>query len=558
MSNEKNQPQRSGVQIAADGTEEHWNPAVGRWVTVAPLPSPLHRNLTRAPMQALAPSKGSSNVALPTPEAPRVKKGQSTLPSYLKTAKPSKDTALTADERRLANTDITSLRSQTSTRETIRQFIKASPDLSAAITSYVRTGITSGWTAIAYDPDGVVNKEATSAVAQIITRMNILNDYTIGYDDSMSIRALSEAWAKELLSYGGMGGELVLDKALLPDKIQPVTITQIRLYPSADGKKLVPKQELSGLTISLDVPTFFMVTLDQDLLTPYPESPVESAQQSVLFAADFMNDVRRIIKRALHPRMVATIDEEKFRKNLPLEVSADQDKAIEYMNSMITGLQDTINGLEPHEALVLFDAVTIEVIDHGNTNLSNEYEVIQGMADAKLSAGTKALPTVLGKSGGASNVASTEAMMFLKYVEGTVWGKLNEMFSKIFTLAVRLMGHDVYVKFEFDAINLKPEAELESFYAMRQSRVLELLSHGFLGDEEASIRLTGHLPGPQFKPLSGTGFFTAPATPAGDGYNGASNSGSALNQSTKANTPTGGARGDNKKRAEVVELRDVR
>jgi hypothetical protein len=502
-------------------------------------------------------SRVEAKVDLPSPPEPRgVKAKQQILPSYLRSAKPNPDSPLPLNDPRNFNADITALRVGNNTWDVIRDFVRASPDLSAAVTSYIRTGVTNEFTVIAKNLDGTVNEEGTIAVAQIMTRMNILNDYSIGYDDSMSIRSLSEAWAKELMTYGAMAGELVLNRARLPDKIQPVSVAQIRLFPSDDGKKLRPVQVIGAEEIDLDIPTFFMVSLDQDVRDAYAQSPIESAIQSVLFSADFMNDIRRIVKRAIHPRLDVSIDEEKFRKAIPEEYKYDQNKLTEYMNSVLSQLEQKINGLDPEDAMVHFDSIGIDIIDHGNTNLSNEYKVIQELADAKMATGAKVLPTVLGKSNGTSNVASAEVLMFVKYVEGSVWGKLNEMFSKIFTLAARLMGHDVYVEFQFAPINLRPESELEAFKSMKQSRILDLLSLGMITDAEAAIQLTGHLPPQGYKPLSGTMFRAGAGVvePAGNGYNGATNSGSTMNQNLNSDAPTGGARGQNKKAAEVIEI----
>jgi hypothetical protein len=78
---------------------------------------------------------------------------------------------------------------------------------------------------------------------------------------------------------------------------------------------------------------------------------------------------------------------------------------------------------------------------------------------------------------------------------------------------------------------------------------LELLSLGLVTDAEASLKLTGKLPPPGYKPLSGTMFKSAteqnsPQQP--------SNSGSTLNQNLNGDTPST-ARGQNKK-AEVVKF----
>ena len=484
-------------------------------------------------------------VALPSPAPPKVPSSQQSLPSYLRTAKPSTTSPLLRVDRGLASLDVSSYRLGADSREVIRNFTRASPELSAAVGAYVRTGITSNYTAVAKNLDGTCNPEASSTLMQLIARMDVLNDYTIGFDSSYSLRTICEIWARDIVTQGAMCGELVLDKARLPDKIQPIATQQIRMFPSADGKRLIPQQFVGGHYIPLDVPTFFMVTLDPDLLEAYPVSMIESAIQAVIFSGDFMNDLRRVVRKALHPRATVTIDEEKFRKGLPQDVTTDSTKLKAYMESMIGTIESRISTLAPEDVLVMFDTMGFDIANGGNTNLQGEYEAVQGMADSRLIAGAKVLPTVLGKGGGTSNVASTEAMMFVKYVEGAVWGKLNEMLSKMFTLGVRLLGHDVYVEFRFNSIDLRPEAELESFKSMKQSRMLELLSLGFISDEECGIALAGVLPPSGFKPLSGTGFFSAKVAPAGSKANGATNNGSTLNQNLNPSGPTG-TKGKNK------------
>lgn len=489
---------------------------------------------------------------LPSPQLPKsVSKKQAALPSYLTVATPPTNSPLIRKDRLLANKDILDYRIGADSRQVIRDFTRADPNLSAAVTGYIRTGITSGYTAVARNLDGTINPDGTNALSQVISRMNVLNDYTIGYDDGRSIRSLSEAWAREIITGGAMCGELVLDKLRLPSHFHPIASSQIRLFPSSDARKLVPKQFLAGNYIDLDVPTFFMVTLDEDLTDPYPISPIETAIQGVLFAAEFMNDVRRVIKRAIHPRYIVTLDEEKFKKTIPADAQGDVEKLNEYMATVLADVENKINALKPEETLIVFDVMTIEVVDHGNTNLAKEYETVQGMADAKVAAGSKTLPTILGRTDGTANTASAEVLLFMKFVEGTVWAKLNEMFSKMFTLAVRLMGHDVYVDFKYNEIDLKPASELESFKQMKQSRILALLSLGLMTDEQACIELTGALPPAGAPKLSGTNFMPAvTVTATGDGQNGESKQ-STINNAARPTTPTKPAGGTGKPKAEL-------
>jgi hypothetical protein len=80
--------------------------------------------------------------------------------------------------------------------------------------------------------------------------------------------------------------------------------------------------------------------------------------------------------------------------------------------------------------------------------------------------------------------------------------------SRALTLAVRLYGIDAYIKLDFEEIDLRPKAELEAHYAMRQNRVLELLSLGRITDDEAQQILgLGSLPDGA-ETLTGTGFYS--------------------------------------------------
>jgi hypothetical protein len=113
-----------------------------------------------------------------------------------------------------------------------------------------------------------------------------------------------------------------------------------------------------------------------------------------------------------------------------------------------------------------------------------------------------------------STSASAETMLYLKHAD-IIRRKLNEIYSRALTLAVRLFGQDVYVDFRYAAIDLRPTGELEAYRAMEQARILELLSLGLVTDEEACVELTGHLPPQGYTPLAGTMFKTGASGAAG-------------------------------------------
>ena len=473
---------------------------------------------------------------LPPPPIPKVKNKQQSFPSYIKTTQQT-DSLLPVVERNTAGLDITTYRAGASTQQVIHDLASVSPDLAAAVNAYLRTAISEKYTAVARNTDGTFNRDATQLLQQILTRFNVLGNYDDGFSGVGSIRSVAESLGKELMYYGACSLELVLDKTRLPRTLAPVSVPQIFFYP--DGQWLRPIQRIGGEQIDLDIPTFFYVSLDQDLLAAYPSSPLEPALQPVLFSADFMNDLRRVVKRAIHPRMNVTIDEEKFRKNIPAEAKHSEQKLREYMDSLISQIQDKVNGLNPEDALVFFDSIGVAYMNNGNVSLDSEYKTLSTIMDAKLATGAKALPSILGHGSGSQNIASTETMLFMKNADGAVRVKLNEIFSKALTLALRLFGQDVYVEFAFASIELRPETELESFYSMRQSRILEQLSFGFITDDEAAILLTGNVTPDGYTPLQGTQFMQ-PMTGTGRPDAGAAGGGTGNGYT---NQSTGGAGG---------------
>lgn len=477
----------------------------------------------------------------------RLQRGLKAVPSHLRSAKPDPNSRLLRTDRRLASTDLSRITRQQGSREIIRELAHASPDLSASMFSFARTGITRTYTCIARNLDGTINSEATKLAQQLLTRFDLLPDYSEGYAGAWSIRSISEAWAKELFLYGSIDGELVLGPDRLPQRIQPLTTTTIEFKPDKEGVR--PVQVVGGEEIDLDIPTFFHVALDMELQEAYASSPIESAIKPALFSEQFLADVQRVMRRAIHPRIKVQIDWESFQKYMPAEAQHDQDAAAKYYEDTVAAIEQQMNSLQPEDALVYNDMLEISLESNGNISLSNEYSTLEHLSNAKMSTGAKVLPAILGHSTGSSNVASTETLVFMKSAEGMIQFKLNEMFSKIMTLAVRLFGLDVYVEFRWEDIDLRPQSEMESFKQAKQSRVLELLSLGLIADEEASIQLTGHLPPDGYRPLSGTYFRSA--MPTDENLSGGkSNDGSTLNQKLNSDAPTQ-SRGSNNKRNPV-------
>jgi hypothetical protein len=470
--------------------------------------------------KAIAPKSGKGSGTLqpatglpemPLIETPKTPNKQVTQPGYVP------NTAYTISPLRkldsqAAKTDIAAAaRQAANTPAAIRALARLTPDLSAATNAFLRVGIPEKWKVRARNIDGSFNREATQLANTILRQFDFMPDYASGFSQVSSLRSVCEALGKEGLFEGAMALELVLDKNRMPYKLQPVPVSQVVFVEDKNSQGIKAQQLVGGEYIDLDIPTFFYTSIDQDLLTAYGISPFESAVQSVLTAADFANDMRRICKRAVYPRYDVEIDEEKLRERLPPEILNDPEAQAAFMNGTIDSINSIINTMNPEDAIVHFDFFTVSVVDMKSTNSAESFDTVKNIFDEKVSTGAKVMPSILGHGSGSQNVASTETLVFMMSANGIIRIKLQELISKAITLGVRLFGQDVTVEFEFDAINLRPTLELESFNSMRQARILEQLSLGFLTDDEASIELTGEMTPTGFKPLSGTGFYSGNA-----------------------------------------------
>lgn len=480
----------------------------------------------------------AASARLPDLTKPRVRGREQGYPSFFQSTTPDRSSPLTRNDRRVANIDLLNYRNGRDTYEVVRDFVATSPNLSNALWAYLRVGIPERYTLIAKNLDGTFNKEATNLAHQLAVRFDVLPDYSKGFSGTSSIRSTSEQLSKEIIQYGSMAAELVLGPDRLPRRIQPISVTQIQLYPDRD-KGVRPVQVIGQDEIDLDIPTFFYEQLDQDLLEPYSSSPLQPAIKPTIFVEDFLQDIHRIVKRVIHPRQKVEIDEEKFRRYLSPEAQNNPEKAREEMARLVSNIESQVNGLRPEDALVYFDMLGFTVENPAETGLSDEYETISNIANARLASGAKTLGTVLGFQSGSSNIASVETMLFMKSANGAVKAKLDEMYSRIFTLAVRLFGMDCYAEFRYEAIDLRPDLELEAFRQTKQGRILDQLSLGIISDEEASILITGKLPLDGAPVLSGT-MFRHGQEQGGASIQEQSNSGSTLNQRLNPDTPTQG------------------
>lgn len=333
-------------------------------------------------------------------------------------------------------------------------------------------------------------------------------DYT-GYTDHRGLESLAETMLLEVALTGGIGLELVLDTWRLPRDVNLFGYDTITYVSKGQGRKVPTQVGVDSQEIRLDLPTVFIGESLKSARRRYALPLLHSGLQRVFHYETFLEDSWRVVRQAGSNRLVVSLDYEKVVQSAPLDIQQDGAKLAQYLEGVRSAHETVLQGLAPEDALVVYNLAevdTVRVVGE-KAEIRELIEALAGLAASAL----KSNPSLLGlRIGGSQNTSTTEAMLAIKTAE-LIRIPVQDVLSKALTLAVRLYGVDAYVVAEFSDIDLRPAMELEAHAAIRQNRVLELLSLGRITDDEAQSLLgLGSLPS-SGEELSGTRFYDAKA-----------------------------------------------
>lgn len=396
----------------------------------------------------------------------------------------------------------------------MRNLVENNGLVSTTVVSMVRMAM-SGASIWAYTTGtNEFSAEGLAAAETLLSTWDTVWDYTSGYADKRSLDMLIETMMYEVAQTGGVGAELVLNAARFPDQLVVFPYDSVSWKAKSGGGGRFPSQrkEAAGgggesQDVDLNIPTVWVSESMKSADKVYALSFLSSGFSKLDHYEEFIEDMRRVIRQAGGPRLLIKLNYQNVVASAPPDTQADPTLLAAYLDAKRQEIQDVVNTLEPEDALVFFDMVEVDTAD--TVGEKKDYKDLMETLSGSAASALKSNPSILGlRLGGSQNVASTESMLFMKIAE-ILQGPPEEVLSRALTLAVRLLGVDCYIKFKFDDIDLRPKNELEAHKSLKQARVLELLSLGFLSDEEASVMLGTGTRAPGAPPLSGTMFYEA-------------------------------------------------
>jgi hypothetical protein len=363
--------------------------------------------------------------------------------------------------------------------------------------------------------DNTFSPDGTRVASSILASMDTLYDYSVGYADKRPLDLVIESALREVILTGGIAGELVMSKLRLPERINLVPIEEIRYKVRLDGSKFPVQTGVGGKDIELNIPNFWVMESHLEANSAYPKSMLEAALSVNFHYLEFVQDMRRTLRKAGHSRPVVILDLEMVNASATEEVRKDPAKLRAYQEEVRDGVASVYSSLEPEDALIIYN-VASEVKELDSKGEKSDYTELLYALAGMLATSLKTHPSILGlRLQGSQSLSNTESLIYLKVAE-SIQNPVQWLLSRAMTLATRLYGVDVYVQVEFNPISLRPKEELEAFATMKEQRILNRLSLGLLSDEEAAYELG--LPGlpAGFKPLSGTMFLSPTQNKASD------------------------------------------
>jgi len=433
--------------------------------------------------------------------------------------------------------DLFNTRTANDSRSLISTLSRHDSDVSASFFAYQSIAGSADWVIEAYDLNGEISPEGIRLAHQILDQLTTVNDYSVGFSSKQSFNELNDDMRFWTLLRGSPGVELVLNKQFVPDSVRMVDMATVTWNEQSPGVyKPVQKPAGSGAEINLDIPTFFVARFQQNPTDVYTYSPFVAAINTIAARTQVINDLYRITQVIGYPRIDVTVMEEVLLKSAPAILRSNSEKTREFIDTQMAAIQTAFLNLRADQPFVHTDAVEVGMVNDNKPATSLPISNVIDVLNEQQQAALKTMPAVVGKSSN-GQVASTEARLFalncdaLNRVIAGVW-------SQLLSLACRLAGFQGSVEFLFRPVELRPILELEPQLTMKQSRWEQMLSRGFVTDDEFHLAVLNR-PRPDSAPeLSGTNFME-PVAPASVDAEGITPNSDPLGRSL---TPAGGTK----------------
>lgn len=404
--------------------------------------------------------------------------------------------------------DIFDTRAAGDSRSLLQGLFVQDPDVSAAVSAYLTVANTEP-VFLVKDINGVIDREGQKSLNAILQAITSRFDYSTGFEITSSLRMISENMRYLLLLRGGIGAELLFNKAKFPYGVRLVDMLTIEWFEKTPGAYKPQQTTPDGGKISLDVASFFVSFYHRDPTKIYTNSPFVSAVNTIAARQQVINDLYRIMRFTGFPRIEITVLEEVLKKSAPSSIKADPAQLEQWIAAQVSSISATVSDMRADQAFVHTDSVTATILNDKNPSNGLNVDSIIGALNAQNQAGLRVMSTILGRGESGVNTASVEARIFAMNAE-EINLPVAEVWSQMLTMSIRAFGHmESSVECKFQPAEMRSALELEPQLIVRSSRLRQDLSDGIISDDDYHLAMYGRIRPDTSPVLSGTGFMSA-------------------------------------------------
>ena len=380
---------------------------------------------------------------------------------------------LNLDEQALSRLDPNNL---------LEMLVSLSPEVNRALWDFIRF-CNPGYT-ITTLKNGVENKRAKRIIDEFIEEL----DRLYGSFDILLSKIFTGCFLR-----GAIFVELVLNKRATEAIDLAVYDPKVARFREIEHPErgVIDElgQEQDGEWVSFqDDDTIIYAALDPHLDSYYGRSLISASLFAAVFLLGLLHDLRRVISQQGYPRLDLSIELEKLAQSMPVEPRDNPQKFEEWIKSAIEEISSYYTNLQPDEAFVHTDAVTV----NGSPNIASSLQGIETIirfVERMLIRSLKSTPILMGSN---ETVTETHAdRQWAIHMAGiqSVQKRVQKVLQRIFKIVLRIRGiqSDVIIKFdELDASEGLKKAMTEYQITLA---ILQKVSGGLISLEDAQKEL---------------------------------------------------------------------
>jgi len=361
----------------------------------------------------------------------------------------------------------------------------------------------------AFDADLTPSKKNQKFINALKERLDNIDEYSTGFTVPMSLNDIICQVGRNILTSDNSAAALFLQlnedytvdriKAFDCDRVFFENMHLPPMYSTGqtipvifkDGNKIrdIPYIYFNGHKISLDCINFLWQPLDADAEAIVGNNPLRPGIRTSFTKMEFLENLRKVLKNQAWPKVKIVLDEKAVIQDAPAEVRQNPKLVIKYLNDYLQTVEDQFTGIKADQNLIFYNTVS----DIGFLESKQKFDPrpVAELINSELISSYKAPPSTVGQ-GGKSKVgeglASAELVIFRRSIKA-LRKVIERVFSRAFTLALRLDGRKGYAVFKMNEFSLRPPLENAQFETIAQENIIQAWEAGAIGDKEKNRKI---------------------------------------------------------------------